>query len=93
MSRTRQIKSSVHIPISGFNYFFSALGRHHSMAWAWMAIRVSGQRQKHGASLADEIAKWLLRISGDPRHRPLHTPEHSSAAVAVGLSLVRVVEQ
>jgi hypothetical protein len=70
MSRTRQIKSSVHIPISGFNYFFSALGRHHSMAWAWMAIRVSGQRQKHGASLADEIAKWLLRFSGDPLPPP-----------------------
>ena len=70
MSRTRQIKSSVHIPISGFNYFFSALGRHHSMAWAWMAIRVSGQRQKHGASLADEIAKWRLPISGDPLPPP-----------------------
>jgi len=27
---------------------------------ARMAIRVSGQRQKHGASLADDIAKWLL---------------------------------
>jgi hypothetical protein len=35
-----------------------------------MAIRVSGQRQKHGASLADEIAKWLLRISGDPLPPP-----------------------
>ncbi len=37
---------------------------------AWMAIRVSGQRQKHGASLADEIAKWLLRFSGDPLPPP-----------------------
>ena len=27
---------------------------------ARMAIRVSGQRQKHGASLLGEIAKWLL---------------------------------
>jgi hypothetical protein len=25
---------------------------------ARMAIRVSGQRQKHDASLADDIAKW-----------------------------------
>jgi hypothetical protein len=36
---------------------------HHGMAQ--MAIRVSGQRQKHGASLADEIAKWLLQFSGN----------------------------
>ena len=33
---------------------------------ARMAIRVSGQPQKHGASLADEIATWLLRFSGNP---------------------------
>jgi hypothetical protein len=26
---------------------------------AQMVIRVSGQRQRHGALLADEIAKWL----------------------------------
>ena len=32
---------------------------------ARIAIRVLGQCQKHGASLADEIAKWLLRFSGD----------------------------
>ena len=32
---------------------------------ARMVIRVSGQRQKHGASLLGEIAKWLLRFSGD----------------------------
>ena len=42
------------------NYYFSA----------WMAIRVSGQRQKHGALLADEITKWLLRFSGDPLPPP-----------------------
>jgi uncharacterized protein YjiS (DUF1127 family) len=28
---------------------------------ARMAIRVSGQRQKHGASLLGEIAKWRRR--------------------------------
>jgi hypothetical protein len=32
---------------------------------AWMVIRVSGQRQKHGASKLGEIAKQLLRFSGD----------------------------
>jgi hypothetical protein len=32
---------------------------------ARIAIRVLGHCQKHGASLADEIAKWLLRFSGD----------------------------
>ena len=32
---------------------------------ARMAIRVSGQRQKHGTSQLGEIAKWLLRFSGD----------------------------
>ncbi len=38
---------------------------------ARMTIRVSGQRQKHGTSLADEIAKLLLRFSGD--HLPPST--------------------
>ena len=42
-----------------------------------MVIRVSGQRQKHGASLADEIAKWLLRFSGDHH---LTTPDTSIPA-------------
>ena len=37
---------------------------------ARMAIRVSGQHQKRGASLADEIAKWLLRFSGEPLPMP-----------------------
>jgi hypothetical protein len=40
---------------------------------ARMAIRISGQRQKHGASLADEIAKWLLRFSGDPLPPPSYS--------------------
>jgi hypothetical protein len=49
------------------NYFFSAM----EAPWqAWMAIPVSGQRQKHGASLVEEIAKWLLRFSGDPLPPP-----------------------
>jgi hypothetical protein len=38
---------------------------------ARMAIHVSGQRQKHGSLLVDEMAKWLLQFSGDPRH-PTH---------------------
>jgi hypothetical protein len=33
---------------------------------AQMAIRVSGQRQRHGALLADEIAKWILQFSDNP---------------------------
>jgi hypothetical protein len=37
---------------------------------ALMAIHVSGQHQKHGASLADEIAKWLLQFSGNPLPPP-----------------------
>jgi hypothetical protein len=32
---------------------------------ARMVIHVSGQRQKHGALQLGEIAKWLLRFSGD----------------------------
>ncbi len=44
---------------------------------AWMAIRVSGQRQKHGASLADKIAKWLLRFSGDPLPPPSYLHKYS----------------
>ena len=44
---------------------------------ARMAIRVSGQRQKHGASLLGEIAKWLLRFSGDHH---LTTPDTSIPA-------------
>jgi hypothetical protein len=61
------------------NYFFSAM----EAPWqAWMAIRVSGQRQKHGASLADEIAKWLLRFSGDPLPPPSYILQNTSAAVA-----------
>jgi hypothetical protein len=44
---------------------------------ARMAIRVSGQRQKHGASLFGEIAKWLLRFSGDHH---LTTPDTSIPA-------------
>jgi len=32
---------------------------------ARMAIHVSYSVKKHGASLADEIAKWLFRFSGD----------------------------
>ena len=42
--------------------FFLPCWRH---GMARMAIRVSGQHQKHGASLADKIAKWLLRFSGN----------------------------
>jgi hypothetical protein len=41
---------------------------------AQMAIRVSGQRQKHGPLLLGEIAKWLLRFSGDHH---LTTPDTS----------------
>ena len=37
---------------------------------AQMAIRVSGQHQKQGASLADEIANWLWQFSGDPLPPP-----------------------
>ena len=44
---------------------------------ARIAIRVSGQRQKHGASLLGEIAKWLLRFSGDHH---LTTPDTSIPA-------------
>jgi hypothetical protein len=45
---------------------------------ARMGIRVSGQRQKHGAaSLLGEIAKWLLRFSGDHH---LTTPDTSIPA-------------
>ena len=44
------------------NFFFFAML---PPDMARIAIRVLGQCQKHGASLADEIAKWLLRFSGD----------------------------
>jgi hypothetical protein len=37
---------------------------------ARMAIQVSGQHQKHGALLTDEIAKWLLQFSGDHHLTP-----------------------
>jgi len=43
---------------------------------AWMVIH-SGQHQKHGASLADEIAKWLLQFSVDHH---LMTPDTSIPA-------------
>ena len=39
-----------------------------------MAICVSGQCQKHGPSLADDITNWLWRFSGDP---PLPPPSSS----------------
>jgi len=44
----------LHAPIIVVLNFFPPCWRH---GMARMAIRVSGQRQKHGASLADEIAK------------------------------------
>ena len=56
---------------SGFNFFSPPWWRH---GMAPMAIRVSGQRQKNGASLLGEIAKWLLRFSGDHH---LTTPDTS----------------
>ena len=40
------------------------------LGMAQMAIRVSGQRQKHRASLADEIANWLWLFSGYPLPPP-----------------------
>ena len=48
--------------------------RHHGMAR--IVIRVSRQRQKHGASQLGEIAKWLLQFSGD-HHPPSDTPDTS----------------
>ncbi len=45
-----------------FYFFFPPWWRHDM---ARMVICVSGQRQKHGASQLGEIAKWLLRFSGD----------------------------
>ena len=47
---------------------------HHGLAR--MTIRDSGQRQKHGASQLGEIAKQLLRFSGDHH---LTTPDTSLA--------------
>jgi hypothetical protein len=55
---------------------------------ARMAIRVSGHRQKHGASLADEIAKWLLRFSGDPLTTDSSLPVHHLAATPSPYSLL-----
>ena len=46
--------------------------RHHGMAR--IVIRVSRQRQKHGASQLGEVAKWLLQFSGD-HHPPSDTPD------------------
>jgi hypothetical protein len=46
-----------------------------------MAIRVSGQPQKHGALLADEIATWLLRFSGNPLN-PTHPIHHSPGLIS-----------
>jgi hypothetical protein len=54
---------------------------------ARMAIRVSGHRQKHGALLADEIAKWLLRFSGDPLTTDSSLPVHHLAATPSPYSL------
>jgi len=68
---------------------------------ARMAIRVSGQRQQHGASLADEIAKWLLQFYGDhhlttpdtsiPANPTFPPPEPSSAAVAATVAAAAAV--
>ena len=62
---------------------------------AWMAIRVSGQRQKHGASLANEIAKWLFQFSGDPLLPPSfilqNTLLRSSLPPAIAAAVVVVV--
>ena len=57
---------------------------------AQMVIRVSGQRQRHGALLADEIAKWLLQFSDNPlipgsslcTSRCPPPPEHSFVSLA-----------
>jgi hypothetical protein len=68
---------------------------------ARMAIRVSGQRQKHGDLLLGEIAKWLLRFSGDhhlttpdtslPADPVPPPPEPSSAAVATTVATADAV--
>ncbi len=48
---------------SGFKSFSPPPWWRHGMAR--MAIRDSGQRQKHGASLLGEITEWFLQFSGD----------------------------
>jgi hypothetical protein len=67
--------------------------RRHGMAW--MAIRVSGQHQKHGTSLADEIAKWLLRFSGVPLPPPSYILQNTllppSPPPAIAAAVVVVV--
>jgi len=40
------------------------------LGMAQMIIRVSGQRQKHHALLADEITNLLWQFSGDPLPPP-----------------------
>ena len=42
------------LQVNGVVLIFSPPCWHHGMAW--MVVRVSGQHQKHGASLADDVA-------------------------------------
>ena len=65
----------------------------------WMAIRVSGQCQKHDAVLLGEIAKWFLQFSGNhhlttpdkfiPTCRPLLC--QTSAAITATIATAAVV--
>ncbi len=85
-------RTLIHIGVV-LNFFFSPCWRH---GMARMAIRVSGQRQKHGASLADDIAKWLLRFSGSgdlATAPPSTSPQRTSWAFSEGTKIIPATKE